>query len=169
MRPLDVSRAILSLAVPLVMFPLIYLLQVNLSHEVGVFPLYMIPVAMLAWEFGWRGASVGVVLAMSLWLIASIENQQPFSSELLRYYNAGIRGFVFIGAAVTMVLFRNMVAQHRRRMEAMRALLNVCHGCGSVQGSDGEWIPFEQLGLKSHRQSCECPTCAAAQGSRKRL
>jgi len=73
--------------------------------------------------------------------------------------------------AVFIILFKRVVEQHRRRMEAMRALLNVCHGCGSVQGSDGHWIQFDRLAVPKVRLLCECPECsrvaAAVDSSRK--
>lgn len=157
---LYLSRIVMSTAVPLIIFPLIFWAQLRLGYEVAMFPLYMIPVAKLAWEFGWRGGVVAVALATCLWLVASSVNEQPYSYEWLRYYNAAIRGVVFGFVAVFILLFKRVVEQHRRRMEAMRALLNVCHGCGSVQGSDGRWIPFEELSQRTPaRLSCECPAC----------
>lgn len=152
----------MSTAVPLVLFPLIFLGQRSLGHEVAMFPLYLIPIAKLSWEFGWKGALTAVLMATSLWLLASLENGQPYSSEWMRVYNAVIRGTVFASVAGFILLFRRVVEQHRRRMEAMRGLLNVCHGCGSVQGSDGDWIPLEELERRSAtRHSCECPKCTA--------
>lgn len=163
MRLINVSRFITSLAVPLVMFPIIFFLQISLGHEVGLFPLYMLPIAKLSWEFGWRGGILGVVGATCLWLAASTISNQPYSYEWLRYYNAAIRGAVFLSMSVFIILFRRVVEQHRRRMEAMRALLNVCHGCGAVQGSDGRWIPFDELAKMERKpQGCECPSCTAA-------
>jgi hypothetical protein len=169
MRFLHVSRFITAIAVPLVMFPLIFWMQVRLGYEVALFPLYMLPVAKISWEFGWRGAVIAVVAGTALWLAASLYMGQPFKYEWIRYYNAGVRGFLFTMVSVFLLLFKRVVEQHRRRMEAMRALLNVCHGCGAVQGSDGQWIAFEQLVVHPSRQSCECPTCSklaqqAAQG-----
>lgn len=168
MRILTISRLVTSIAVPLVMFPLIFWMQIALGHEVGLFPLYMLPVAKMSWEFGWKGAVISVVAATCLWLAASSLSGQSFSFEWLRYYNAIIRGLVFSFVAVFILLFKRVVGQHMRRMEAMRALLNVCHGCGAVQGSDGRWINFEDL-LKQQKakQSCECPACTAAAKSRR--
>lgn len=162
MRLFHLSRFVTSIAVPLVMFPLIFWMQIRFGYEVALFPFYMLPVAKLAWEFGWKGAGAAVVLATYLWLLAGTYGGQTFTYEWMRYYNAGIRGVLFTMVAVFILLFKRVVEQHRQRMEAMRALLNVCHGCGSVQGSDGEWIRFEDLVLRSSRQSCECPACAAA-------
>lgn len=167
MRIIHISRVVTSIAVPLVMFPLIFWIQITLGHEVGLFPLYMLPVAKMSWEFGWKGALLSVVAATCLWLLASSVSEQKFSYEWLRYYNAIIRGVVFLFVAIFILLFKRVVEQHRRRMEAMRALLNVCHGCGAVQGSDGNWIPFADLVKQQKaKQSCECPQCTAAEKAR---
>jgi len=167
-RPLSISRFVTSIAVPLIMFPLIFWMQISLGYEVALFPLYMLPVAKMSWEFGWKGGLFAVILATCLWFLASSYSGQSFRYEWIRYYNAGVRAVIFSMVAVFILLFKHVVEQHRRRMEAMRALLNVCHGCGAVQGSDGKWIPFEALVRKQHlKQSCECPKCTAAQsGSR---
>lgn len=162
MRPLDYSRLALSVALPVVMFPAIFFLQLQLGFEVALFPFYMVPVAVVAWEHGGRAACVAVVAATFLWAWANKLNAPPYSSDWLHYYNGAARGAIFALTAYVMLGFRKMIAQHRQRMEAMRALLNVCHGCGSVQGSDGQWIPFEELERRSPtRQSCECPRCRA--------
>ena len=161
MRILHISRFITSIAVPLVLFPVIFWLQIRLGYELALFPLYMVPVAKLSWEFGWRGGIAAVILSTALWVLASIYGGQTYTYEWMRYYNAGMRSILFIMVGVFIILFRRVVEQHRKRMEAMRALLNVCHGCGSVQGSDGEWIPLEQLVARASRHTCECPACSA--------
>lgn len=163
MRILYVSRFITSIAVPLVMFPLIFWMQISLGYEVALFPLYMMPIAKLSWEFGWKGGALAVAFATCLWLLAGSYSGQTFRYEWIRYYNAGVRAVIFMMVAIFILLFKRVVEQHRRRMEALRALLNVCHGCGAIQGNGGTWIPFEDLVKQQHsRQSCECPRCAAA-------
>jgi hypothetical protein len=162
MRIIRISRLVTSIAVPLVMFPLIFWMQISLGYEVALFPLYMLPIAQLSWEFGWKGGLSAVVLAAILWLLASTYAGQTFRQEWIRYYNVGVRGAVFSMVSAFVLLFKHVVEQHRRRMEAMRALLNVCHGCGSVQGSDGRWVPFAELvNQRRPKQSCECPKCTA--------
>jgi hypothetical protein len=162
MRLIKLSRIISNTAFPLLAFPAIAWAQGLLGWEVALFPLYMLPVAVLAWNFGTKGAVSGVLFGIAFWLGSSFITAQPFSYEWIRYYNAGVRGLVFAATGVFIILFKRVVEQHRARMEAMRTLLNVCHGCGSVQGSDGQWIPFEDLIGKKPAQTCECPKCTAA-------
>lgn len=163
MRILHISRFVTSIAVPLVMFPLIFWMQISLGYEVALFPLYMLPVAKLSWEFGWKGGVFAVILATCLWLLSGSYSGQTFRYEWIRYYNAGVRAIIFSMVAIFILLFKRVVEQHRRRMEAMRSLLNVCHGCGAVQGSEGQWVSFADLvNQQNAKRSCECPECAAA-------
>lgn len=159
MRVIAFSRLLMSVTVPLVLFPLIFFIQLRIGYEVAMFPLYIIPVCKLTWELGWKGMVGAVLLAAFLWFQASSLSGQYYTSEWMRYYNAGVRAIVFLSSAVFILIFKSVVEQHQRRIEAMRALLNVCHGCGALQGSDGKWVPFDELSTASRVQTCECPRC----------
>ena len=161
MKLIDISRLAMRVLLPVLAFAVIGWLDCLTGREVALFPLYILPVVHLAWEFGWRGALIGVVTAVAVWIYASIQVNQVFSSEWLRYYNGGVRGVVFALAGIFILLFKRTLNAHRMRMEAMRALLNVCHGCGAVQGSDGQWVPVDELLLRPKPAQCECPRCAA--------
>jgi hypothetical protein len=160
MRVLDLSRLFMSVGLPMVIFPVTFWLQIQLGYEVSLFPLYMLPIAALTWSFGLPGAFFSVLLATGLWYWGNVLTGYTYAFEWTRFYNTGARGAVFLMVAVFFILFKRVVEQHRRRMEAMRALLNVCHGCGSVQGSDGKWIPFDELSVSKTRPICECSECA---------
>ena len=146
---------------PIIFIPSILVLQVYMGYEVALFPLFLVPVVQLTWEFGWRGALGSVVLSIGVWILGSHWSGQDFSSGGIRYYNAGARGIIFVLAAVFTHLFKTTLESHRRQMEAMKSLLNVCHGCGAVQGSDGQWVPLNQLLSRPKPAPCECPRCAA--------
>lgn len=161
LRFISVSKFVMRAVAPIIFIPSILVLQVYLGYEVALFPLYLVPVVQLTWEFGWRGALGSVALSIGVWILGSYWSEQNFSSEGIRYYNAGARGIIFVLAAVFVHLFKKTMENHRRQMEAMKALLNVCHGCGAVQGSDGQWVPLDQLVSHPKSTQCECPSCAA--------
>ncbi|MFA6289057.1 MAG: hypothetical protein WC661_16870 [Opitutaceae bacterium] len=152
----------MSTLLPVAIFAGTFLAQVKLGYEVSLFPLYMMPVAAFSWTMGVRGAVFSVLLATGLWYVGNVMTDFSYSYPWVIYYNTAARGTVFAMVGVFMILFKRVVEQHRQRMEAMRALLNVCHGCGSLQGSDGQWVPFDQLTVPENRAVCECPRCAAA-------
>jgi hypothetical protein len=158
----------MSICLPVAVFPLTFWLQVKLGYEVSLFPLYMLPIAALSWRFGGAGGFLSVLLATVLWYLGNVLTGYEYNASWARYYNTGVRGILFAAVSVFIILFKRVVEQHRRRMEAMRSLLNVCHGCGSLQGSDGSWIPFNQLVVPKVRPLCECPECTrVAQGDSK--
>lgn len=160
MRPLSISRFFMSIGLPVAIFPLTFWMQLKLGYEVSLFPLYMLPIAALSWGFGGLGGFLSVTLATGLWYWGNVLSSVDYIYGWARYYNTGARGVVFLMVAVFIIMFKRVVEQHRRRMEAMRALLNVCHGCGSVQGSNGHWIAFNELTVPENRPVCECPQCA---------
>jgi glucose-6-phosphate-specific signal transduction histidine kinase len=159
MRLLDLSRFFMSVLLPMLIFPLTFWLQLELGYEVSLFPLYMLPVAALSWAFGVSGIILSVTFATGLWYWGAMVVGHEYQHEWTIYYNAGVRGLVFLMVGVFILIFRRVVEQHRSRMEKMRSLMNVCHACGSVQGSDGRWIPIEALNSVKVEQVCECPAC----------
>ena len=161
LRFIVVSKFFMQLVVPIVFFSAILALQIYFGYEVALFPLYLVPVVQLSVSFGWRGAVVSVVLAIGLWLLGSYWAGLSYSSEAIRYYNAGARGIIFLLAAVFVLFTRRSMKAHRRQMEAIKALLNVCHGCGALQGGDGQWVPMDELVNRAKPAQCECPRCAA--------
>lgn len=156
----------MSVLLPMCIFPLTFWLQLELGYEVSLFPLYMLPVAVVSWAFGVCGIILSVTLATGLWYWGAMIVGHEYQHEWTTYYNAGVRGLVFLMVGVFILIFRRVVEQHRNRMETMRSLMNVCHACGSVQGSDGRWIPFEALDTLKVSPVCECPECQRVQNNR---
>lgn len=167
MRLLAVSRFVMSVGLPMAIYPATFMLQMKLGYEVSLFPLYMLPIAALSWNYGMLGVVSSVSLATGLWILGNILTGVVYVYSWSVYYNAGARGVVFLMIGMFVFMYKRVVEQHRRRMEGMRALLNVCHGCGSVQGSDGRWIPFNELTVPDHRPICECPECSRVESATK--
>jgi hypothetical protein len=135
-------------------------LQIFVPSEVSVFPLYLVPVALCMWYFGQAGAYLCAALATVLWVVADISSGRTYSAGWFRYQNALSRAVVFFGTAYFLGLYQRTLEVHRTRLDGMRRLLPICHGCGSVQGSDGHWHPYDQLGSLVLPERNECPTCA---------
>ena len=168
---LVISRYFLAVIIPLSIFAGTFYLQLHLGADASLFPLYMLAIAGLSWELGLYGAIGAVVISTDLWVTSMIKLHEVYENPYIIYYNAGARTAAFIMVAYFILMFRRVVEKHRRRMEGMRAMLNVCHGCGSVQGSDGIWVELEALGLSPMQHVNECPCCrkavAAAGGGRR--
>ena len=160
---LKISRILLAVFLPAIIFPITFLAQLYLGPDASLFPLYMLSIAGLSWELGFRGAIVSVIISTGLWVASHVIINQVYDNPFIIYYNAGARTAAFIMMAYFIFMFRRVVEQHRSRMESMRAMLNVCHGCGSLQGSDGKWIKLTQLDELTVARRFECPDCAQAQ------
>jgi len=161
---LTLIRFLSRISASLIFFPLVFVGQVTLGPEITLFPFHMVPVAQLAWEFGRKGAILGAALAVVLWIVGSEVGAWEFSAEWIRYYNALVRGGVYLLAGVFFVLFRRTLESHRMRVEAMRSLVDVCHGCGAVRGSDGVWVSMDELDtfVATRERREECLGCTRA-------
>lgn len=136
-----------------------------MGHEIHLFPLYIFPVAILSWGFGWKGVTISVVSAVCLWISASAQSGQEYSTEWFRYGNGAIFAMVYLAAGVFVLLLRRTLEANRRRMGAMRAMLNVCQGCGALQGGDGRWIAMDRLlAGDTPARNTECPVCSGNTG-----
>jgi hypothetical protein len=159
MRLFKISRFICLVGIAIAIFPLAFLLQIELGYEVSLFPLYMLAIGILSWELGLVGAVLSVIVATSLWLGGNLLVGVVYTYEWTIYYNTGARTVVFIMVAVFILLFRRMSLRQQRLMESMRGLLDVCPGCGSFRGSSGKWIPLGQLSAPRTKAVCACPAC----------
>ena len=165
MRYLVISRYLLAIFLSAAIFPATFYLQLKLGADASLFPLYMLAIAGLTWELGLFGAISSVVIASVLWVTSMFQLHEVYENSNIVYYNCMARTAVFIMAAYFIFNFRRVVEQHRTRMEAMRRLLNVCHGCGSLQGNDGTWIRLSELHNLSTNRRFECPDCTKGQVS----
>lgn len=154
-------RAVMRFLGPLVFFPLVFWGQSALGEEISTFPLHTVAVAHMTWEFGRRGAVAGVLLSVLLWYLGSVNAGWTYSAEWVRWYNAIIRGAVHAFSASMLLLLQRTIELHRQHIEGMRALLDVCHGCGAVRGSDGVWVPMDEVAHYAARRHAvqECEAC----------
>lgn len=161
---LALFRFLSRISASLIFLPLVFVGQVTLGPEITLFPFHMVAVAQLAWEFGRKGAFLGAALAAVLWIVGSEVGAWAFGAEWIVYYNALVRGGVYLLAGIFFVMFRRTLESHRLRIEALRSLVDVCHGCGAVRGSDGTWVSMDELDnfVASRERREECPGCTRA-------
>lgn len=156
------SQTFWLVVLPLALFPFTLLLQLELGYEVSLFPLYMISIGALTWRFGLLGGFLAVSAATGFWVWGYFLTDTIFRYKWTVYYNAATRLVVFSAMVIFVHLFRLARERQERLMRGMRELLNTCHGCGAIQGSDGRWIPLGELEGKHGRVVSRCPICARA-------
>ncbi len=129
--------------------------------EIGIGPIYLFLVAYVGWQFNTLAAAgLAAVVATLCRLWAYYLSGPKYSSHWILYENAATWLIVFFAAAYALMSYRRTLETHRRRLESLRRMLPVCHGCGSMRGPDGRWRSFEQLSSSPFPQVLECPDCA---------
>ncbi len=147
-------------ALPIASFPLILLLQVKLGYEVALFPLYMIAIGMLSWRYGVPAGAFGIIVSTGFWTWGVFITETVYTYKWALYYNIAARFILYVATVFFLVVFRRIRARQEQLMESMRCMLNVCNCCGSIQGSDGEWIPLGQIADRKSDEAKMCPACA---------
>lgn len=135
---------------------------VLLNYQIGIGPVYFLLVAYAAWQF--RSPWAGVIAAGAATFcrcLADLLRDLEYTAEGLTFYeNAFMRLVIYLAVVYAMLTYRRTLEVHRQRLEAMRRLLPVCHGCGSLRGPDGRWHSFHKLSQSPFPVIVECPTCA---------
>jgi hypothetical protein len=131
------------------------------GYEISSYPIYLMPIFLSFFYFGKKGGYLVCVLSIVMWTFIDIINGHVFSHEIVRYWAAGSRLAIYLMFVYGLSVYVKTVAVHRQRLEGLRRLISMCHGCGRVHWKDGTWkTPEEALEL-SDTEVPECPECSA--------
>lgn len=133
------------------------------GYEVSSYPVYLLPIFLAFFNFGKVGGYLACVIAIGLWTVIDIANHHLFSHEFLRYWNAGSRLMVYMLFVYGLSIYVKTVDVHRRRLEDMRRLIPICHGCGKIRWVDGTWKTPREVLREAGGRPPECPSCAKGQ------
>jgi hypothetical protein len=131
------------------------------GYEVSIEPVYLVLIAYVSWQAGTYVGVLASVLAVTIRFFADLEAGLKYTHPWIRYENSASTLVTFLAVAYALSIYRRTVEEHRKRLAIMRRMLPVCHNCGSVQGADGQWRPFESLSNTPFPEVSECPGCAA--------
>jgi hypothetical protein len=132
-----------------------------LFYQISISPVYFLCVGYVTWQFRspWAGVA-GALAATFCRSSADFAREVDSAAEWLPFLeNAVMRLIVYLTVVYAMLTYRRTLEVHRQRIEAMRRLLPVCHGCGSMRGPDGHWHSFDKLSQSPFPVVVECPTC----------
>ncbi|MGH8047105.1 MAG: hypothetical protein ACREKL_07655 [Chthoniobacterales bacterium] len=132
------------------------------GYEVSSYPMYLMPIFLTFFNFGKTGGYVAALIAIVMWYVIDAANEHHYSHEVLRVWNAASRFIVYLLFVYGISVYTKTVAVHRRRLAALRQLIPMCHGCGRVFGSDGEWRSPEEAAEFTVHDVPECPNCSAS-------
>ncbi|HEY7027320.1 MAG TPA: hypothetical protein VH438_06920 [Gemmatimonadales bacterium] len=116
--------------------------------------LFVLPVAVVAYRWGWSAAvAFGLLAALSrLWLVADSESPWLVLPEMA---NFALSVAVFLSVATGVRYLR------QRRAHALNPTLAVCGGCGRVKNA-GRWVRFERvvsMVTSADFRHTVCPDC----------
>jgi diguanylate cyclase (GGDEF)-like protein len=94
--------------------------------ELRVYPLYLAPVAFLAWYAGRRGAVVAAVLSASAWVYGNYAAGMQFSSPNIWVANAALHvvSFLLVGFVIAILRQSRAEAEVLSRTDSLTQLLN---------------------------------------------
>ncbi len=79
---------------------------------------------------------------------------------MIRFWNAFSRLFIYSLFVYGVSVYVKTQEVHRQRLEAMRRLIPMCHGCGKIFWKDGTWKTPREALEAANREIAECPDCA---------
>jgi len=134
------------------------------------FAFYFAPIAYATWTLGRLEASITVVVATSVWVLAAL-----MGSEFdvgIGVWNATIRLAAFSAVAWAVSLMRAALERERQiatelrsaleELRLLRGLLPVCSTCRKIRDESEQWVSLEAY-LSRHAGARfshgYCPTC----------
>jgi hypothetical protein len=155
------SRFFLKLASVAAAFVFVGWLDFATGYEVTSFPLYLLPIGLAFFHFGKAGGYLAVLVATGCWFTNDFLTGHNYASEAIRYWNAGARLLIYGLFVYGLSLYTKTLATHRERVEQLRRVMPMCHGCGKLLWKDGTWkTPQEALDAAKAGDLPECPACA---------
>ena len=129
------------------------------GYEVTSFPVFLLPILLATFQFGKVGGYGMCVISTAIWAGIDATNGHTYSHEFYRYWSVGSRFLVYLVFVYILTAYLRTVAVHRRRLEDLRAVMPMCHGCGKILWRDGTWKTPEEVFAAADGQLPECPEC----------
>ena len=140
--------------------------------ELGFFVFYFLPISIPAWYLGGRMAALFSLAAIFVWFVVEGLNGRVYSSELIRYWNGGIRlvAFLIIGftlSRIKVVLEREKelneeLSRALGEVKRLSGLLPICANCKKIRDDQGYWHQVESY-VREHSEAefshSICPAC----------
>jgi len=145
-----------------ILFAVFGALDYMTGYEMTSFPLYLLPISLSFFYFGKTGGYLAVVVASGLWFLNDFLTGHTYEVEIVRYWNALARVLIYGIFVYGLSLYAKTVETNRRRMDDLRAIIPMCHGCGKIFAADGTWLPIEDAMEKMSQINQECPGCRTA-------
>ncbi|MCB0322436.1 MAG: DUF4118 domain-containing protein [Bdellovibrionales bacterium] len=149
------------------------------GRELSISPLYLLPVAYVAWSLG-RGPGLGVaVLCAISWYAAETASGFVYHSPLVPFWNASMRLTYFAMTAFFLSALHDHIREQERhvreqeqlidqlrnalaQIKTLSGLLPICAWCRKVRDDEGYWQQIEEY-VTAHSDAAFthgiCPKC----------
>jgi hypothetical protein len=91
-----------------------------IGYEVSLSVLYLPPIALAAWEVGWRWGAATAGVGLGFWLAAELVTAPPYSYSLVPFWNTLLRGAIFMGTAVVLARLRSAIVERAQAEAALQ-------------------------------------------------
>jgi hypothetical protein len=137
-------------------------LDYRLHYQIGLFVLYALPIAWIAWSvsFGW---SVLLVLASTIVRVLTDDAWIHHSSHTwMTWERGGMRTIVLLFIVFSFRQFRSDLAERSRKVRQLEGILPVCIACNRIRESDSTWVDLETYLRRNSEATPQprlCPDC----------
>lgn len=159
MKPHSLSKFL----VCLVLFAAVGAFDYFTGYEISSYPVYLMPIFLTFFYFGKEGGYVACAVATIMWTLIDIADRHHYNLAIARYWAAFSRLAIYTLFVHGLSVYVKTVTIHRRRLESLRQLISMCHGCGRIFWRDGTWKTFEEALELSSVEIPECPNCASGE------
>jgi len=128
------------------------------GYDVSSYPAFLIPIFLGFFNFGKIGGYVACVLSVLTWGVLDYLNGHQVVFEV-RFWNGMCRLLIYGLFVYGLSLYVKTVNIHRQRLEDIRRMLPMCHGCGKILWKDGTWKTPEEVLELADAEVVECPDC----------
>jgi hypothetical protein len=117
--------------------------------DLNVFPLYLIPIGLTLFNFGFTWATLACLLAALLGfqaeLVAASTFGRTYSFPWIPLQVWAVRGLVYLLITWLLTLHTRSRQIARHRLDTLKGLLPLCPDCGMLLCHDGQWRSAEAI------------------------
>jgi len=133
------------------------------GYEVSSYPMYLMPIFLVFFNFGKVGGYIACVVTSVTWAMLDAADGHRYTHEVFLYWNAAARLIIYLLFVYGLSVYVKTIAVHRQRLEDVRRLIPMCHGCGRILWKDGTWKTPQEALESADADIPECPDCALAE------
>lgn len=130
-------------------FAAVFTLDRLTPPDLNLFPLYLLPIGLTLFNFGFTWAILACLLAALLGfqaeLLAARTFGRTYSYPWIPLQVWAVRGLVYLLITWLLNLYSSSMQIARQRLHTLKRLLPLCPDCGSLYCHDGQWRSIEAI------------------------